>query len=170
MSLEGITDVFLVWLEDNMSHFQVKPQIISTHHESVRMNFLSIPNELSAELYLLSTQNYIGIRVIAERNGTIWDFILDYDAHIALVPNGYICDFCEGEKFIYSTLSELAIKHTFEFFLTWCNEHLAHAQGLALYGQADQGDSSWAQLIPQHKNISTLEADYYIPFYSSQTK
>jgi hypothetical protein len=116
MCFEGITDVFLVWLEDNISNFQVKPQIISTHHESVRMNFLSIPNELSAELYLLSTQNHMGIRVIAERNGIIWDFILDYDAHIALVSNGYICDFCEGEKFIYSTLSELAIKHTFDFF------------------------------------------------------
>lgn len=83
------------------------------------MNFLSIPNELSAELYLLSTLNHMGIRVIAEHNGIIWDFILDYDAHIALlVSNGYICDFCEGEKFIYSTLSELAIKHTFDF-LTW---------------------------------------------------
>jgi len=68
MSLEGITDVFLVWLKDNMLHFQVKPQIISTHHESVRMNFLSIPNDLSAELYSLSTQNYMGVRVIAERN------------------------------------------------------------------------------------------------------
>ncbi len=55
MSLEAIIDVFLVWLEDNMSHFQVKPQIISTHHENVKMNFLSIPNDLSAELYSLST-------------------------------------------------------------------------------------------------------------------
>jgi hypothetical protein len=166
MRLDAITDVFLVWLEENRSNFQVKPKIISTNHKGVRMNFLSIPNELSAELYYMSTQNYMGIRVTAERNGTVWDFILDYDAHIVLVSNGYICDFCEGEKFIYPTLSELAIKHTFEFFLTWCNEHLAHAQGLALYGQADKGDSSWAQLISRYKDISTLKADYYIPFPS----
>jgi hypothetical protein len=100
MRLDGITDVFLVWLEENRSNFQVKPKIISTNHKGVRMNFLSIPNELSAELYYMSTQNYMGIRVTAERNGTVWDFILDYDAHIVLVSNGYICDFCEGEKFM----------------------------------------------------------------------
>ena len=166
MNIERITDVFLVWLEENISNFQVKPKIISTNHEAVRMNFLSIPNELSAELYCMSTQNYMGIRVTVERDETVWDFILDYDVQVVRVPNGYICNFCEGEKFIYPTLSELAIKHTFEFFLTWCNEHLAHAQGLALYGQADKGDSSWAQLIYRYKNISTLEADYYIPFAS----
>lgn len=170
MNLSELSCVFLTWFEANRTRFLLEPQIISHHCKGVEMIFPAIPNVLSADLYLESDQNYMGIRVTAQRNDTIWDFLLDYDAIVVPVLNGFICDFCKGEQIIYPTLNTFAIEHTFEFFLTWCNEHIASAQGLALYGHADKGDSSCARLVPRHKIPSTLKADYYIPFDLSKTE
>jgi len=170
MNFSELSSVFLTWFEVNKTRFFVEPKVISHHCKGVEMVFPAIPNVLSADLYLKGDHNYMGICVTAQRNHVIWDFLLDYDAKIVSVSDGFICDFCEGERVTYLTLNVFAIDHTFEFFLTWCNEHIASAQGLALYGHADKGDSSWARLVPKHKIPSTLKADYYIPFEFSKSE
>jgi hypothetical protein len=162
-NIQTIIPCFYTWLNESAEKFHVKPKITKINRLNVEMIFPAIPNVLTAELYLHG-DDYIGIRIAAEKNGVSWDWIMDYDSSIDEVESGYVCYFCEGEKTVYPTLETFAIEHIFEFFLTWCNENIASAQGLALYGNADKEESSWARLIPKDKNVTDFEPDYYFPF------
>lgn len=161
MNIKSIIPCFCKWLNENKERFLIKPEITHINENNVELIFSAIPDILTAELYLQGN-NYMGIRIAAEKNGVIWDWILDYDSSIDEVEGGYVCYFCEGEKTIYSTLEKFAIEHTFEFFLNWCNNNVATAQGLALYGDAEE--SSSARLVPKDKKLSDFRPDYYFPF------
>jgi hypothetical protein len=161
MNIKSIIPCFCKWLNENKEHFLIKPEITRINESNVELIFPAIPNVLTAELYLQG-DDYMGIRIAAEKNGVIWDWILDYDSSIDEVEGGYVCYFCEGEKTVYPTLEDFAIDHTFEAFLTWCNENIATAQGLALYGDVEE--SSSARLVPQDKKLSGFRPDYYFPF------
>ena len=45
---------------------------------------------------------------------------------------------------------------------------MGNAQGLALYGNPNADESSWARLVPKDKNLSDFEPDYYFPFDFSE--
>lgn len=160
-NIQIIIPCFCTWLNENAKKFHVKLEITKINHRNVEIIFPTIPDFLTAELYFQS-EDYMGIRIAAIREGEIFDWIFDYDALILETKNGYVCDFCEGEKIIYPTLEAFAIAHTFEFFLTWCNENIATSQGLALYGNAEE--SSSARLVPKDKKLSDFRPDYYFPF------
>lgn len=163
MNIKSVIPCFCKWHAENQERFLIKPEITNINENNVEMIFPAIPDILTAELYLQSN-DYMGIRIAAERNGVIWDWIMDYDSSIDEVEGGYVCYYCEGEKTVYPTLEIFAIDHTFEAFLTWCNENIATAQGLALYGNADKEESSSARLVPKNKNLSDFEPTYYFSF------
>ena len=167
MNIKSIIPCFCKWHEENQERFLIKTEITNINENNVEIIFPTIPDILTAELYL-SSDDYMGIRIEAQKNGVSWDWILDYDSSIDEVEGGYACYFCEGEKTIYPTLENFAINHTFGEFLTWCNDNIATAQGLALYGNADKEESSSARLVPKNKNLSDFEPDYYFPFDFAQ--
>jgi hypothetical protein len=170
MKIRNLIPVFCKWLNENQERFLVKPEIVNINKKqaNVKVIFPSIPTNILTVDFRCS-KRYIGICVAVEKDDVVWDFIFDWDSNISKIESGYICNFCMGEKTVYPTLEAFAIEHTFEFFLTWCNENIATAQGLALYGHADKGESSWAKLIPKDKNLSESEPDYYFPFDFAQT-
>jgi hypothetical protein len=169
MNIKSIIPCFCKWHEENQERFLIKTEITNINENNVEMIFPAIPDILTAELYL-SSEDCMGIRIAVERNGVIWDWIMDYDSIIDEVEGGYVCYYCEGEKTIYPTLENFAIEHTFEEVLTWCNDNIATAQGLALYGNADTEGYSSARLVPKDKNLSDFEPSaYYFPFDFTQS-
>jgi hypothetical protein len=165
MKIKSLIPVFCKWLNENKARFLVKPEIanINKKQANVKVIFPAIPmNILTVDFRC--RKRCISICIAVEKDGVIWDFILDFDSNISKIESGYICNFCMGEKTVYPTLEAFAIGHTFEFFLTWCNENIATAQGLALYGNADKKECSWAKLIPIKENLSESKPTYYFPF------
>jgi hypothetical protein len=169
MKIKSLIPIFCTWLNENKARFLVKPEIanINKKQANVKVIFPSIPTNILT-VYFRCSKRYIGICITAKKDGVIWDFILDWDSNISKTERGYICNFCMGEETFYPTLEAFAIEHTFEFFLTWCNENIATAQGLALYGNADKEESSWARLIPIKENLSE-KPTHYFPFDFAQT-
>lgn len=122
--------VFLRWLKETCTCFEVPIRLTKITDQGLELHFINYPDCLFVSL------SDSGIGVYVKWQDRQWDAILDLDAYICQVSDGFKCTLCihdDGDAArLFPAREALWQDHLFEPFLKWVNEKLSHAVWLKI--------------------------------------
>ena len=147
---------FTHWLTKNQHRFLLPVKLQKIGARKTKLVFPELPKVIGIGL---STWN-LSVHVTWEER--CMDLLLDLDCMVHKTFRGYQCELCERPREIWTTLEAMYVDHLYEPFLSWVNEALHPATGVAIY---EMRGSTWAELMcvgnaePTQENLKT-----YVPF------